>query len=113
MTSEPVDVVPGAERPRDGRRVVINPEALGSLNPIEEVKSASQSPVIAPHGENGVETEGIETEVAGSVEAEAEGEEARLLPEEAKAVGTSNKDASNGSGGSKSKKNKKKDKKRG
>jgi hypothetical protein len=120
MISEPVDVVPSTEPARDGRRVVIHPDAIGSLNPIEEAKSASQSPVIASHGEDGVETEGIETEVAGSIEPEADGEEARLLPDEAKANGTSDKGAStgsngssgsNGSGGSKSKKNKKKDKK--
>lgn len=91
MTSEAVDVVPGSTPPKDSRRVVINPEALNGLDSITEAdaKSSSASPTIAAHGEDGVKRETIETEVAGSIEPENAGEEARLLPEESKSASTS------------------------
>lgn len=75
MVAEPVAVAdaPESGAARDERRIVVSPPQ--HMDAIEEGSSdAGRSPLIAPHGENGVKREGVEAEVAGEITEDARGE---------------------------------------
>jgi len=82
IVAEPVAVADPPEGANgDERRVVVNPSER--MEPIEEATSdRGHSPVIAPHGENGVKREGVEAEVAGEITEDGQGDGTRLqLPD--------------------------------
>ena len=75
MVAEPVAIadVPESGVAKDERRIVVSPPS--HMDAIEEATSdAGRSPLIAPHGENGVKREGVEAEVAGEITEGGQGE---------------------------------------
>ena len=70
MVAEPVSVPDGIEDLTDGRRLVVH----GGPKNLDNIPEASSQgaddnaiPEFVPHGEGGVQREGVETEVAGEV----------------------------------------------
>lgn len=84
VQAEPVDISEEA-RTKDGPKVVVNADPQDRLGVIDEASSAlGKSPLIAPHGENGVKNAGVEAEVGGEIEQGEEGDMLKLAGDKGK-----------------------------